>query len=215
MKSSLDNVFVFSPNRQTLGNTAYLIVEKAGNILIDCPAWTSENEEDIRQKGGVRWLFLTHRGGISTDIGAIQSAFNCNILIQEQEAYLVSNLPVKTFGHEYHFGEGCCALWTPGHSPGSSCLYWNVQGGILFSGRHLLVNSKGELLPLRTAKTFHWFRQLDSVAKLQGHFTQETLTYLFPGANTGYLRGKMFVSNAFDQINALNLDSLKQVVPID
>ena len=211
MKSSLDNVFVFSPNRQTLGGTAYLIVEKAGNILVDCPAWTSKNEQHIRQKGGVRWLFITHRGGISKNVCAIQSTLNCDVLIQEQEAYLLPNLSPITFCREYRFGEECSALWTPGHSPGSSCLHWNAQGGILFSGRHLLPNQKGQLLPLRTAKTFHWLRQLDNVAKLQHYFTKETLSYLFPGANTGFLRGKTVINDAFEQISTLNLDSLRQV----
>ena len=211
MKSSLDNVFVFSPNRQTLGGTAYLIVEKAGNILVDCPAWTSKNEENIRQKGGVRWLFITHRGGISQNIDAIQSTFNCDVLIQEQEAYLLPNLSAITFCREYHFGAGCSALWTPGHSPGSSCLYRNTGGGILFSGRHLLPNRQGQLLPLRTAKTFHWSRQLDNVAKLQSHFTKETLAYLFPGANTGFLQGKTFINNAFEVIKTLKLNYLRQI----
>jgi glyoxylase-like metal-dependent hydrolase (beta-lactamase superfamily II) len=31
-------------------------------------------------------------------------------------------------------------FWTPGHSPGSSCLYYRKFGGVLFSGRHLVPN---------------------------------------------------------------------------
>ncbi|MGL5193174.1 MAG: MBL fold metallo-hydrolase, partial [Chroococcales cyanobacterium] len=38
-RAVLDNIFAFSPNRETLGATAYLIVENNANILVDCPPW--------------------------------------------------------------------------------------------------------------------------------------------------------------------------------
>ena len=53
----------FSPNRDTLGGTAYLIVETEGNLLIDCPAWDEANRSFL-QTQGVRSLVITHRGGM-------------------------------------------------------------------------------------------------------------------------------------------------------
>jgi hypothetical protein len=60
-------------------------------------------------------------------------------------------------------------------------------------------------MPLRTSKTFHWLRQLKSVKLLSDRFTPQTLTYLCPGANTGYLRGKSCIDQAYQKITNLNL----------
>lgn len=199
----LEGVFSFPPHRETLGGTAYLIVGKAGNVLVDCPAWEGGIEAFLRQQGGVRWLFLTHRGGMGKSIPLMQTALGCEVLIQEQEAYLLPEVPVTAWGGDFCLSPELEAIWTPGHSPGSSCLYWSANGGTLFSGRHLLPDRTGKLLPLREAKTFHWRRQLDSVAKLRQRFTPQTLSYLCPGANTGFLRGRGAIEGAYQHLSAL------------
>jgi glyoxylase-like metal-dependent hydrolase (beta-lactamase superfamily II) len=205
----LEDVYAFPPNREILGGTAYLIVNKSGNILVDCPAWDAENQGFLTEQGGVRWLFLTHRGGISPAISGIQRDLGCDIIIQEQEAYLLPNLTIASFSEEFEISPGINLIWTPGHTPGSACLYFDSQGGILFTGRHLLPNQEGKPTPLRLSKTFHWWRQLASVGKLRDRFSNETLAYLCPGANTGFLRGKRVISNAYEHLLELDLDQLK------
>jgi glyoxylase-like metal-dependent hydrolase (beta-lactamase superfamily II) len=204
----LESIFAFPPNRDTLGGTAYFIVENAANLLIDCPAWNETNEQFLREQGGVSTLLITHRGGIGR-AREIQEAMKCKILIQEQEAYLLPGLDVIAFQHELTLSSHCCAIWTPGHSPGSSCIYYRGAGGVLFSGRHLLPNQQGEPVPLRTSKTFHWPRQIQSVQSLIERFTPETLNYICPGANTGALRGKGVIDQAYDWLAQLDLDKLR------
>lgn len=121
-------------------------------------------------------------------------------MIQEQEAYLLPGLTVTTFGQELSIETQVKLIWTPGYSPGSSCLYYRPLGGVLFSGRHILPNLHGDPAPLRTAKTFHWNRQLQSLQLLLKHFTPETLNYICPGANTGFLRGKRFIDRAYERL---------------
>lgn len=208
-QSVWNNLFAFAPNRDTLGGTAYLIVENEGNILIDCPAEDEYNRNFLHSVGGVRWLFLTHRGAIGK-AQELQNNFDCEILIQEQEAYLLPGLRVTRFQRELNFAATAQAIWTPGHSPGSACLYYPNHGGILFSGRHLLPNQQGKLMPLRTAKTFHWRRQLQSIQLLLERFTPNTLTYVCPGANTGFLRGERAIANAYQQLTDLDLTTLQQ-----
>lgn len=205
-RAVLDGIFAFGPNRDTLGATAYLIVENGANILIDCPAWDEANRQFIQEQGGLRWLFLTHRGGLGK-VQQIAQAFGCEILIQEQEAYLLPGLQVVTFQQEFTLTPHCWAIWTPGHSPGSSCLYYTAADGVLFSGRHLLPNLQGEPEPLRTAKTFHWPRQIKSVKVLLDRFTPDTLDYICPGANTGFLRGKRVIDRAYERLAKLDLAS--------
>ncbi|MGK7877075.1 MAG: MBL fold metallo-hydrolase [Xenococcaceae cyanobacterium] len=201
----LEGIFAFPPNRDTLGGTAYFIVEKGGNILLDCPTWNETNRQFLLEQGGVRWLFLTHRGGIGKKVSQMQEALGFDVLIQEQEAYLLPEVRVTSFEREFTLSPRCSLIWTPGHSPGSSCLYWSPHGGVLFSGRHLLPDREGNPVPLRTAKTFHWLRQLRSVEALRDRFTPQTLNYICPGANIGFLRGKGFIAQAIERLSELDL----------
>ncbi|TAF10235.1 MAG: MBL fold metallo-hydrolase [Nostocales cyanobacterium] len=202
----INKIIAFPPNRDTLGGTSYLIVRNEGNILIDCPALEQINQDfcpylgrEQLTHGGVRWFFITHRGAIGK-AAEIQQALDCEILIQEQEAYLLPGLTVTTFGQEFALDDTTQVIWTPGHSPGSSCLYYREFGGVLFSGRHLLPNLQGQAVPLRTAKTFHWPRQLKSVKALRDRFTPDTLQYICPGANIGFLRGERIIDQAYQRL---------------
>ncbi|HEY9761974.1 MAG TPA: MBL fold metallo-hydrolase [Trichocoleus sp.] len=217
-RSVFETVFAFSPNRDTLGGTSYLIVEKdangqAANLLVDAPAWEDSTQEFLSNQGGVRWLFLTHRGAIGK-AREIHQALGCELVIQEQEAYLLPETPITAFSKEFVFKDGCRALWTPGHSPGSACLYYPAYGGVLFTGRHLLPDRQGHPVPLRFSKTFHWPRQLQQVERLRTEFSAETLSYLCPGANTGALRGERSIANAHAELKALDLATLGQAEPL-
>ncbi|NET32986.1 MAG: MBL fold metallo-hydrolase [Cyanothece sp. SIO1E1] len=211
--SVFESIFAFSPNRDTMGGTAYLIVENDANTLIDCPAWDLKNQHFLQSKGGVRQLFLTHRGGIGK-VKEIQQAFNCEIIIQEQEAYLLPGLSVTPFRREFDLSPNCRAIWTPGHSPGAACLYYSAYGGVLFSGRHLLPNRLGNPEPLRIAKTFHWPRQISSTRQLLNQFSPDTLRFICPGASVGFLRGKHAINQAYTRLAQLDLENCLQGRPL-
>jgi glyoxylase-like metal-dependent hydrolase (beta-lactamase superfamily II) len=190
----LPGIFAFAPNRDTLGGTAYAIVTSAGNILVDSPAWNDLNQQFITDLGGVKWLAITHRGGIGKAT-TIATELGCQVLIQEQEAYLLPELKLTTFQDRFNLKDSIHAIWTPGHSPGSACIYYHGAGGVLFTGRHLLPNQLGEPVPLRTSKTFHWNRQLRSVDAIWQQFPiEQPLSHICPGANIGLLRGKGSIS---------------------
>lgn len=214
--SILTGLFAFPPNRQTLGGTSYFIVGNHGNVLVDCPAWDeihrSSYQTFLEQHGGVQWLFITHR----TNIGqakAVQQDLHCPIVIQEQEAYLLPNLDRKTFQTTIELAPSLQGIWTCGHSPGSACLHWQAHGGILFTGRHLLPDQARQPHPLRTAKTFHWPRQLRHVESLRQRFDASTLQHICPGASLGLLRGQSTINNAYSQLQALDLDALAAAIP--
>lgn len=209
-------IHAFPPNRETLGGTAYLITHKPAsdgqalarkNILIDCPAWNDANLDFISQQGGLQWLFITHRGG-SSHVRDWQSRFECEVVLQEQEAYLLPQVSTQTFHHELTLTSHHRLLWTPGHSPGSACLYSADYGGILFSGRHVLPTPQAGAAPLRVSKTFHWPRQLQHTQRLLDEFTPQTLGYICPGANIGFLRGQRFIDKAYAKLAELNFQEL-------
>ncbi|NEQ50187.1 MAG: MBL fold metallo-hydrolase [Leptolyngbya sp. SIO3F4] len=210
------NIYAFSPNRETLGGTAYLLVTASdddinvkGNILVDCPAWNDANLDFLVQQGGVKWLIITHRGG-SSHVHDWQSKLNCDVVLQEQEAYLLPQVNTQTFHREQVLTSHHRLLWTPGHSPGSICLYYSAHGGMLFTGRHILPTRQGGAAPLRVSKTFHWPRQLKHIQCLLDEFTPQTLSYICPGANTGFLRGKRYIEKAYDKLTDLDLKELSK-----
>ena len=205
----LPGIFAFSPNRDTLGGTAYFIVNKSGNILVDSPGWHSTNQDFLLNNGGVRWLFITHRGGMGKQVSQIQAVLQCEVITQEQEAYLLPEVKVTSFADNLLLTPEIELIWTSGHSPGSACLYWNNLGGVLFSGRHLLPTSPDQIMPLRTAKTFHWWRQLRNITKICDRFDATTLKYIIPGANTGMLRGKGYIEDAYKKLAKLDTEALK------
>ncbi|MEO0396049.1 MAG: MBL fold metallo-hydrolase [Cyanobacteria bacterium P01_A01_bin.137] len=208
--------YAFPPNRETLGGTAYLITHTAtsdddslirNNILVDCPAWTEANLDFMTHQGGVRWLVITHRGG-SSHVRDWQSRFECDVIVQEQEAYLLPQVETQTFHRDMALTPNHRLLWTPGHSPGSACLYSSAHGGILFTGRHILPTRQGGAAPLRVSKTFHWPRQLRHIQHLLDDFTPQTLSHICPGANVGFLRGKRVIDDAYNKLAALDLHQL-------
>jgi glyoxylase-like metal-dependent hydrolase (beta-lactamase superfamily II) len=231
----LDAIWSFPPNRDTFGGTAYFIVgtsvgvpsdsfpdrspksfpdsasnsspSAAQNVLIDCPSWDEATQAFLQQQGGVGHLVITHRQGASPAAALIQQQFGCQVWVQEQEAYLLPDCTITPFQQSAKVGP-VELLWTPGFSPGSTCVYMPHHGGVLFTGRHLLPDQQGRPTPLRTAKTFHWPRQLRSVTKLLERFERQSLHYLCPGANTGFLRQQRFIDHAYDQLVQLNLEQL-------
>lgn len=213
-----ETIFAFSPNRETLGGTAYFIQEQdaagqSANILVDCPALNEANHTFINDRGGVRRLFITHRGGIA-QVKELQASFGCEVLIQEQEAYLLPTLSPQTFHRDRTLSPTSRVFWSAGHSPGSACLYHSRYGGVLFTGRHLLPIKGGAPSPLRLSKTFHWPRQLRHAQQLIQDFTPQTLSTLCPGANTGFLRGEKKIDNAYAQLQAIDWQTLATAKPV-
>jgi glyoxylase-like metal-dependent hydrolase (beta-lactamase superfamily II) len=155
---------------------------------------------------------ITHRGGLGK-VREIQDAFNCEVIIQEQEAYLLPGLTVTTFQNDLTLTDHIRVIWTSGHSPGSSCVYYRPCA-VLFTGRHLIPDREGNPVPLRTAKTFHWNRQIHHVRQLLNEFNAETLQAICPGASTGFLRGKHAIDNAYEKLAQLDLDACLKTQPL-
>ncbi len=136
-------LYRFPPNRDTLGGTAYLLTLKQGDsVLIDSPPWNDHIQGWLATRGTIRWLCLTHRGGHSPQLKAIQAQLGCQIIVQEQEAYLLPHLNACQFREALNITEDLTAVWTPGHSPGSSCYYRKGQGGHIIHRSSLSSHSR-------------------------------------------------------------------------
>ncbi|MGD1860810.1 MAG: MBL fold metallo-hydrolase [Leptolyngbyaceae cyanobacterium] len=210
----IEGVYAFHPNRATLSGTDNfcLVQDESGqvaNLLIDAPPCEPDVLDFMRDRGGVRYWAITHRGASGEAI-ALQAELGCAaVLVQEQEAYLLPELTnLVTYGDRYSLPAVGEVFWTPGFSPGSACVYLPRQGGILFTGRSLLPNRDGQIKPLRFAKTFHWPRQLRQIKHLQERFTADSLAYICPGANIGFLPHRVADEAAYDQLQAIDVANL-------
>lgn len=199
-KPLLEGIWAFPPNRYTLGGTSYFlegtVLQLQGNVLIDCPELGFQDW--CQAQGGVQYLLLTQRDGADR-VDRWQQVFQCPVYTQQQEAYLYPGVWVKPFDRTCEVTSGVTLIWTPGYSPGSSCVYLERLGGVLFTGRHLLPNVQGELALYRTRKTFHWPRQQRSLQTLREWLGDRPVHYICPGAHGGFLRGQGYITVSPDR----------------
>jgi glyoxylase-like metal-dependent hydrolase (beta-lactamase superfamily II) len=142
---------------------SYFVKSPAGNVLIDCPAFHDEIVKFIEGQGGLKWVFLTHKDDVGDSAKFVQR-FNAQALIHSADRGAV-DFPVRTFDKDFKLADGLQVICTPGHTAGSACLLYSADGGVLFSGDHLML-SKGNVKPVQFAWTDDWDEQLDSAVKL-------------------------------------------------
>ena len=200
----------FAPSRESRGGSAWWLQDASGGVLVDVPAWTEANLAFLRQQpDGL--ILLTHRGNHGR-CRHFQEALGWAVWVQEQEAYLLPGVRrLHTFGEAAALSSTLKLLWTPGHSPGSAVLHWSGARNLLFCGRTLLPRSDGSAAPLRSVLTFHWGRQLASIAALRHWPAAGEPDNIACGAGLGALRGAHLVSNGAAVLQALDLQMLASV----
>ena len=190
------------------------------DLLIDVPALTAANLAFLRERAARRnataeppWIVLTGRHGHGR-CRRLQQALGWPVLVQEQEAYLLPGVEaLRSFGEERALAEGVRLLWTPGPSPGACILHAREEGGVdgLFCGRLLVPLAPGRLGPLRTRRTFHWPRQLRSLARLRQWLPSGSPAWIATAAGLGALRGDKLVNDGAELLASLDLAGLLEI----
>lgn len=205
---------VFALGRDDMEQQIYLIDTGAGLLLIDpsFDAWQEDILSEIRQLGHepsqVKWVLLTHghidhsqschawrARGAKIVVGDADAhpVETCNALVAtwvEPEAHgRCTPSPVDQHvydGDNLTFGNVVLhAIWTPGHTPGSTCYYLFRQGKhILFSGDIALHNGRHAWMGNPYA---NWGQYLESLGKLADYALEGkpiTFDILLPGHGT-------------------------------
>jgi glyoxylase-like metal-dependent hydrolase (beta-lactamase superfamily II) len=202
-------LWLFPPNPDTRGGSAWLLETSAGDLLIDCPPDTTASRHFLQERArhASGWIVLLGREGHGT-CGRVRERLGWPILVQEQEAHLLPGMEgLIPFGAEHRLMEGVQLLWTPGPSPGSAVLH--VRGGVaggldgLFCGRLLVPVAPGRLAPLPSPRGFHWPRQRRSVVALSRWLPPGSPEWIASGAGLGALRGDALVLEGADLLAAL------------
>lgn len=189
-----DDLWLFPPNRDCQGGSAWWLEADLEPVLIDCPPLTQASLTALQELAGTRSprILLTSREGHGR-LRRLQERLGWPVLVQEQEAYLLPNVaPLLTFTDEHTTVSGLQLLWTPGPTPGS-CVIHAPAAQLLFCGRLLTPLAPGRLGPLRHGRTFHWPRQLASLERLRAWLPADASPALASGAGLGALRGERLV----------------------
>ena len=211
----LPGLWLFAPNRDSQGGSAWLLETADLDLLIDCPALSQANFAFLASRGrragaaGAGRIVLTGRDGHGR-CRRLQEQLGWPVVVQEQEAYLLPGVdPLLTFAGEMELAPGVRLLWSPGPSPGACVLHAlgnGPAGDGLFCGRLLVPVGPGSLAPLRRRNTFHWPRQVASVEQLLRWLPAGSPGWIASGAGLGALRGERIVSGGAALLASLRPD---------
>lgn len=191
------NVWVLGhPSMKNIGATAYFIEREGGNVLVDPPRPSEELYRWMAERGGIRWLFLTHRdhahhhaefAGRFPDCRRIIGAADVNLraaeyreatgdveirISDELRPWSIDGQPLSD---EAAKAADLVLLPQPGHTPGSVCLLY--RGRFLFTGDHLGHSRRlGHMVAYRLQCWQDWERLTGSIR------------FLASAAESGWLR---------------------------
>ena len=188
-------LWVFPPNSDCRGGTAWWLDCQPEPLLIDCPPLTMASIESLQKlaAGRAARILVTSREGHGR-MRRLQEALGWPLLVQEQEAYLLPGLKaMDTFRQEYTTRSGVRLLWTPGPTPGSCVAYAPPPMNVMFCGRLLVPIAVDHLAAIRHRRTFHWLRQQRSLEEVRRWIPPEALPSLASGGGLGALRGLKLV----------------------
>jgi glyoxylase-like metal-dependent hydrolase (beta-lactamase superfamily II) len=153
-------------SERSFGAAAWLIKSEEGNVLIDSPRMNTAIKNKIREFGGLRWQYLTHRDDIA-DTDLFHDEFSSDRIIHAGD-----KIP-KTDHYEliiegenpYQLTDEILIIPVPGHTKGHTVLLYRNK--FLFTGDHLAWSH--HLTQLYAFKRHCWYdfpSQIKSMEKL-------------------------------------------------
>jgi glyoxylase-like metal-dependent hydrolase (beta-lactamase superfamily II)/ferredoxin len=160
----------------SFGAASWLVRRPEGNVLVDSPRFAAPLLERIRELGGARWLFLTHRDDVA-DHARWAASLGCERILH------VRDLTARTRGVErpihgtepVALADDLRILPVPGHTAGSMALLLRQE--VLFTGDHLWGDAEGLLGASRQVCWYDWDEQRRSLERLLRH----RFTAVLPG----------------------------------
>ena len=152
----------------SFGATSWLVVRRGGNVLVDSPRFAGPLLARIRELGGARFMFLTHRDDVA-DHARWAEALGCERVLhardvsgrtRDVERKIESDAPVA-------LAEDLLVIPVPGHTPGSAALLHGER--FLFTGDHLWGDAEGHLGASRSVCWYDWGEQTRSMERLLAH----------------------------------------------
>ena len=182
-----DSIFLTGFHAESsFGATSYFIErggpENLGNILIDSPRFFSKMVNKLKDKGGAKYQFLTHRDDIAdTDLywKTFSPENKTKRIIHQDDATKKSlqSYEIQLKGHEpYKLDSETLIIPVPGHTRGSCVLLYKNK--YLFTGDHLAYSMKlKQLVAFKRACWYDFNIQIESMKKLLDY----SFSFVLPG----------------------------------
>ena len=131
-------------SEKSFGANSFFIEHPDGNWLIDSPRYIKHLVEHFEEKGGIRYIFLSHEDDVA-DSGRYAKRFGATRIIHQADAEAVPGAERIVEGEQtIQLGPQFQAIPVPGHTPGSMALLYGER--FLFTGDHLWWNPETETL---------------------------------------------------------------------
>ena len=163
-------------SRKSFGGNSYFVEHPEGNWLIDSPRFVEHLARRLAERGGVRYIFLTHRDDVA-DAERYAERFGATRIIHrlERDAQPGAEWVIDGF-ESVPLAPGFLAIPTPGHTRGHCALLYREE--FLFSGDHIWWSrGRGRLNASRDVCWHSWREQVESV-KLLANYSFE---WVLPG----------------------------------
>ena len=122
-------------SEKSFGANSFFIEHPDGNWLIDSPRYLKQLVEFFEQKGGIRYIFLSHEDDVA-DCDRYAKQFVATRIIHQADADAVPGAERVIEGEQtVELAPQFQAIPVPGHTPGSMALLYDER--FLFTGDHL------------------------------------------------------------------------------
>jgi len=161
---------------KSFGGNSYFLEHPDGNWLIDSPRYVEHLARAFEARGGMRYIFLTHRDDVA-DAEKYARRFGATRIIHRLELSAQPGAERVIDGFEpVELTPGFTAIPTPGHTRGHCALL--VGERFLFSGDHIWWSrNRGRLTASKDVCWYSWEQQVKSVALLE----QYRFEWVLPG----------------------------------
>jgi len=143
-------------SEKSFGANSFFIEHQDGNWLIDSPRYITHLVEFFEQKGGIRYIFLSHEDDVA-DCDRYAKQFGATRIIHQADAAAVPGAERIIEGEQaVTLAPQFQAIPVPGHTPGSMALLYDER--FLFTGDHLWWNP--DTKTLGSPKNLVWREQV-------------------------------------------------------
>lgn len=178
-----NNVYYCGFNsRKSYGSNSYFVEDTGGNWLIDSPRFTNQLVKSFQSKGGLSWIFLTHRDDVA-DADRYAKHFNAKRIIHRRDLSAMPDCEFIVEDNEPLTIADFTVISQPGHTAGHMVLLYKNR--YLFTGDHLYVNREtGKPDAFRDHCWYSWEEQTNSMRNL----VKYNFEWILPGhGERGYI----------------------------
>ncbi|HEV3198723.1 MAG TPA: MBL fold metallo-hydrolase [Bryobacteraceae bacterium] len=163
-------------SRKSFGGNSYFVEHADGNWLIDSPRYVEHLARRFAERGGIRYIFLTHRDDVADAsryaerFGATRIIHRLELAAQPEAERVIEGFDAVELAPEF------VAIPTPGHTRGHCALLHRDE--YLFSGDHIWWSRvRRRLTASRDVCWYSWPDQVKSVSLLK----QYSFEWVLPG----------------------------------